>query len=105
MTASIVYLQNMYRDDYYPDFLVDKIKARLEQLAQFLQAGPQDNEAVQRKLDEMTLAINEIQDEFYEHDSELETVARDCIAETTEQILQAFGVDIDLETALRERDW
>ena len=53
----------------------------------------------------MTLAINDLQEEFYEHDSELETMARDSIATTIGDILEYFNIDIDLETALAERDW
>ena len=40
-----------------------------------------------------------------ENDSEIETVARDSIAVTIEYILQWFNVDIDIETAVRDRDW
>ena len=53
----------------------------------------------------MTLAINDLQEEFEENDSEIETVARDSIAVTLEYILQWFDIAIDVETALRERDW
>ena len=53
----------------------------------------------------VTRAINDLQEEFDENDSEIETVARDCIAVTVRDILGWFGIDIDTETALRERDW
>ncbi len=59
----------------------------------------------QEKLDEMTLAINDLQEEFYENDSEIETVARDSIGISVEYVLQWFGIDIDIEDAIRERDW
>ena len=38
-------------------------------------------------------------------DSEIETVARDSIAVTIGYILDWFNIDIDMETAIRERDW
>lgn len=98
-------LEEMYADGYYPDFLVDKIKALLEELIVYLEQGPHANEAIQAQLDEMTLSINALQTEFEENDSEIETVARDAIAVTVEYILHWFGVDIDIETALQERDW
>lgn len=53
----------------------------------------------------MTRAINDLQEEFDENDSEIETVARESIAVTVGDILGWFGIDIDTETALRERDW
>ena len=74
-------LDEMYQDDYYPAFLVDKT------------------------LDEAVCGINDLQEEFDEHDSEIETVARECIAATVAYILEWFGIPIDTEEAIRERDW
>lgn len=74
-------------------------------MVHFLESGSHSNEVIQGKLDEMTIAINDLQEEFNEHDSEIETVARDSIGTTVEAILYAFKVDIDTETAIRERDW
>ena len=45
------------------------------------------------------------QAEFDENDSEIETVARECIASTVAYILAWFGIPIDTEEAIRERDW
>ncbi|TKI50728.1 hypothetical protein FC748_03175 [Lysinibacillus tabacifolii] len=95
----------MYEDSYYPTFLVNKIKENIMKVVHFIEEGHHTIEEVQEKLDEMTVAINELQDEFYEHDSEIETVARDSIAITVEEILQYFEIDIDIEEAVRERDW
>ena len=64
-----------------------------------------DIEKIQEKFDEMTLAINDLQEEFEENDSEIETVARDCIGETVGYILQWFDINIDVEEAIGERDW
>ncbi len=49
--------------------------------------------------------MKHLEAEFEENDSEIETVARDSIAVTVDYILHWFGIDIDTETALRERDW
>ncbi|MDR1735725.1 MAG: DUF5713 family protein, partial [Oscillospiraceae bacterium] len=43
--------------------------------------------------------------EFYENDSELETTARESIGETVMAMLERFGIGIDIETAIREREW
>ncbi len=53
----------------------------------------------------MTCAINDLQEEFYENDSEIETVARDCIGVDAGYILNWFGIPIEMEEAIRERDW
>lgn len=99
------FLKEMYSDDYFPDFLVDKIKAELEKVVAFLETGVTDGNQIQEKFDEMTIAINDLQEEFEENDSEIETSARESIAADVIEILNWFDVDIDVEEALGERDW
>ena len=60
---------------------------------------------IQDAFDVMTLKINAMQNEFDEHDSELETVARESIADTIDQILTHFDIDLDIEEAIRVREW
>ena len=98
-------LSEMYRDGYFPDFLVDKIKYLIEEVIKYLETGITEQSAIQEKLDVMTNAINDLQDEFDENDSEIETVARDSIAVSVEYVLNWFGIEIDIEDALGERDW
>ena len=98
-------LDEMYQDDYYPAFLVDKVKDELQKVIDLLENGETDTEVVQETLDEAVCGINDLQDEFYENDSEIETVARDCIGVTVDYILKWFGIPIDMEEAIRERDW
>ncbi|GLC87111.1 DUF5713 family protein [Lysinibacillus piscis] len=101
----IHYLKDMSQDEYYPTFLVDKIKVLLEGIVHYLAQEPHTLEAIQAKLDEITYGINDLVEEFEEHNSELETVARDSIAETVMDILQAYDIELDIEDALREREW
>ena len=82
-------LDEMYQDDYYPTFLVDKVKDELQKVIDLLESGE----------------TNDLQEEFDENDSEIETVARDCIGVTVAYILEWFGIPIDIEEAIRERDW
>ena len=98
-------LEEMYQDDYYPNFLVDQVKAEIQKVIDLLESGETDTEIIQENLDEMTLAINDLQDAFDENDSEIETVARDCIGITVEYVLNWFGIPNDMEEAIRERDW
>ncbi len=58
-----------------------------------------------KKFDEMTLAINDLQEEFEENGSEIETEARESIGETVEYILSWFDIGIDVEDAIGQRDW
>jgi hypothetical protein len=99
------YLADMYADGYFPDFLVDKVKRVIQEMVSFLEQGDHTKEEIQGALDEMTIAINNLQEDFEENDSEIETVARDSIGTTIEEILRYFDIDIDIEEAIRERDW
>lgn len=49
--------------------------------------------------------IFDLQEEFEENDSELETAARESIGAAAAYILEWFEIDLDAEEAIRERDW
>ncbi len=98
-------LDEMRNDEYFPEFLVDKIELLIKEVIALLESGETDIPTVQAALDKMTLAINDLQEEFEENDSEIETVARDSIGETVEYVLKWFDINIDIETAIGERDW
>lgn len=100
-----VLLEEMYNDGYFPNFLVDKVKELICPVIVMLENGETDKKIIQDGLDKMTLAINDLQEEFEDNDSEIETVARDSIGETVGYILNWFGIDIDIEDAIGERDW
>lgn len=102
---SYVLLKDMYDDDYFPEFLVDKVRDLILKLITYLEMGEQNIPKIQEKLDEMTHAINGLQEEFFENESEIETMARDTIGVSIEYVLQWFEVDIDIEDAIREREW
>ena len=101
-----VLLQNMFEDTYYPQFLVEKIKWQFIHLIEFLEsADGKELPLIQDKLDEFTMFINNLQQEFWDQDSEIETVASESITNTLEYILNWFKVDVGIEDALREREW
>ena len=98
-------LYEMYDDEYFPDFLVDKIKAELDKVEAVLAGGEKDTAIIQQHFDTMTRAINDLENEFEENDSELETVARESIGEAVDYLLQKDRIDINVEEAIREREW
>jgi len=98
-------LEDMYSDGYFPEFLVDKVRDLIQNVIDFLETGERDLDKIQARFDEMTLAINDLEEEFEENDSEIETVARESIGETVQYILEWFDIDIDVEDAIGERDW
>lgn len=103
--SSYILLEEMYKDPFFPDFLVDKVKAQILQVIDLLEQGQTDVISIQKALEIMTLGINDLCEEFEEHDSEIETCARDSIAQTVMDILAWFGVEIDIEDALAQREW
>ncbi len=98
-------LEDMYEDGYFPDFLVDKLRDLIENVITFLETGEQDLQKIQEKFDEMTVAANDLEEEFEENGSELETAARESIGATVAYILQWFEINIGVEDAIRDRDW
>jgi len=100
-----LYLADMYDDDYFPNFLVDKVKSYIVDVVQYLESGERSIDAIQAKFDTMTDSINDLQEEFEENDSEIETGARESIGETVRHILKHFNIAIDVEEAIRNRDW
>lgn len=99
------YLGDMYKDGYFPDFLVDKIKIILKKVVSILEKGETNLEAIQGEFDQATIAINNLEEEFNNNESELETAAREAIGDTVYRILEHYKIGIDVEEALRERDW
>lgn len=105
LPTDFVFLRDMYLDGYFPRPLVDRLRDKLKELVSFLESGAHTTEQVQAELDRITRDINDMQSDFEAADSEIETVARDSIGTTVEAILDFFSVDIDIEEAIRERDW
>lgn len=105
LPSDFEFLPELYEDGYFPTSEVDKVKAAIQKVVAYLEKGETSTKKVQKKLDAMTLTINELQNDFVDHGSELETGAAGSIAETVERILAHFDIDIDIEEAIRERDW
>jgi len=105
LPADFAWLPEMYADSYFPNFLVDKVKSSLETAAAFIGQGGHTTEEIQDVFDQVTNQINDLNEEFEGNGSELETAARDSIGETVFQMLSYFGVDLDVEDALRDREW
>lgn len=105
--AEYEFLEGMYRDGYFPDFLVDKGKAILMGLCDQIETqSPADLDALYQLTHAATDRFNDLEEEFEENDSEIETAARDCIATDFEFIAKAYGFeDADVEELIATRDW
>ena len=99
------FLEEMYMDGYFPNFLVDKCKEVLLDLCGRIE----DESPTLSRLYELSHAateeFNRLAIEFEENESEIETAARDCIGMDFYFISQAYGYDADVEELILPRDW
>lgn len=100
-------LPEMSADGYYPPFLVEKLRAVLLDACREIEAQKPDTvEALYEITCRATERINDLQEAFEAHDSEIETVARDDIASSFGVIAEVYGFpDADLEELVATRDW
>lgn len=100
------FLQGMYDDGYFPNECVDMVKAVLVRLCETIEREqPAGLEALYRLTHAATEEINELEDAFAEHDSEIETGAREVIAADFGIIAEAYGFDADVEELIATREW
>lgn len=100
------FLKGMYRDSYFPDFLVDKGKAILIELCiQIEEKKPKNLPELYELTHAATQKFNDLEEEFGENDSEIETVAAELIANDFEFIANAYGFDADIEELIATRYW
>jgi len=102
---SYAFLQGMYDDGYFPNFLVDKGRAILVRLCEQIEKTKPVGADVLKLTHAATEEFNALAEEFGEHGSEIETAARDCIGTDIAHILSEYGYDIDIEEAIAPRDW
>jgi len=100
------FLRDMYGDQYYPKFLVDKCRDILAQMCEKIEEKqPKNLEELYEITQKSTEEINDLQDEFYKNNSDIETIARESLAEEFFKISEAYGFEADLETLIATRDW
>ncbi|MFI0370020.1 DUF5713 family protein [Actinomadura sp. 1N219] len=101
------FLKGMYDDGYFPDHLVDKGKAVLLRLCEQIESDPPDDlAALYRLTHAATEEFNDLEEEFLEAGSELETAAREIIAADFSFIATAYGFsEADPEELIAPRDW
>lgn len=101
------FLAEMYNDNYFPKHLVEKGISILMKLCLEIEKVKPDNLPMLYQLTHAaTDQFNELQEEFYENESEIETAARECIASDFEFIAKTYGFqDADIEELIETRDW
>ena len=103
---SYAFLKCMYDDAYFPKFLVDKGKSILVELCLEIEATqPKNLDELYKLTHASTEKFNNLEDEFYKNDSEIETAARECIGENFEFIATSYGFKADREELIATRNW
>ena len=99
-------LEGMYNDSYFPKKSVDKVKAvLLEFCFNIEKTKPKNLEQLYKLSHTATGKINDLQEDFYQNESEIETVAREVIALDFEFISKSYGFKADEEELISSRDW
>lgn len=100
------FLDCMYQDSYFPNFLVDKCKNILLDLCYEIERNkPTTLDDLYKLTNSSTDKLNDLQAEFFENDSEIETAARECLAVNFEFVADAYGFEADIEELIATRDW
>ncbi|WP_328914044.1 MULTISPECIES: DUF5713 family protein [unclassified Streptomyces] len=101
------FLQGLYKDAYFPDQVVDKGKDVLLRLCARIEAErPTDLAALYALTEPATEEFNALEAEFEAAGSEIETVAREEIAEDFWFVASAYGFpEADVEQLIAARDW
>lgn len=100
------FLTCMYNDSYFPTFLVDKCKNILLELCQNIEnQNPENLEELYSLTHSSTNKLNNLENEFGENESEIESAARDCLAQDFEFIAKAYGFNADVEELIATRNW
>ena len=101
------FLNEMYQDTYFPNKCVDKSKEILIDLCfQIEEKKPKNLDELYKLTHSATDKFNDLQEDFDENGSEIETAARDCIGTDFEFIAHSYGFEnADTEELIGTRDW
>lgn len=92
--------------EYYPAEITEKCREVLRQLCRDIEENkPADLDALYELSHAATEQINELEEEFDEAGSEIDTIARECLADDFEYIAEAYGFEADLEELIEPREW
>jgi hypothetical protein len=101
------FLQCMDDEEFFPRNLVDKGRQILLRLSERIESEmPADERALYGLTHAATKQFNDLAEEFYDANSEIETTAAECIALDFQFIANAYGFQgADLEELIATRDW
>ena len=100
------FLECMYNDTHFPKFLVDKCRNILLDLCSEIETQkPTNLDDLYKLTQAATQLLNDLEEEFYANDSEIETGAAECLAMDFDFVAQSYGFNADIETLIGSRNW
>jgi len=100
------FLNSMINDDYFPNELVLEGIYILKQLCIEIEyEEPKTLEELYALTHKSTEKFNQLDEKLQDNDSEIETMAREWIAEEFGLIALSYGFDADLEDLIAPRNW
>lgn len=100
------FLLDMYADSYYPKSLVDKCrKVLIDFCLEIERVKPPDLSGLYLLSHAAANRINDLQSDFFESGSELETNAAECLAKEFDFISKSYGFAADVEELIATRQW
>ncbi len=104
--ARYVFLEPLLEDDWYPTHLIEKGQTFLRTMCiEIEQTQPSTESDLFKITHRAVRKFNALEQELESEGSELETDAREQIAEDVSFVLSTYGFDVDLEEALAPRNW
>ncbi|MEU5438744.1 DUF5713 family protein [Streptomyces sp. NPDC020719] len=105
--AGHAFLRQMHADSYFPDHVVDQGTAILLRMCERIEAEqPSDLGALYALTQAATEEFNLLEAEFEAAGSEIDTVAREVIAEDFWFVASSYGfTDADVEELIATRNW
>ncbi|GAA3982287.1 hypothetical protein GCM10023085_75670 [Actinomadura viridis] len=105
--AGHAFLKALYEDPYFPDHVLDKGRGILLRLCERIEVErPSDLAALYGLTQAATEEFNLLEAEFDAAGSEIETAAREEIAEDFWFVASAYGfADADVEKLIATRNW
>ncbi|MEU8892639.1 DUF5713 family protein [Streptomyces sp. NPDC048442] len=102
-----VFLRALYGSDYYPEHVLDRGRAVLAGLCERIEAErPADLAALYVLTEVATEQFNDLEAEFDEAGSEIDTIAREEIAGEFRFVAKAYGfANADTEELVAAREW
>ncbi len=98
-------LKNLSNDEYYKE-VVDDMKKIFVNLINFIEENEEDIKSgkidIQDELDKSVIKINELDEE---KNVDIDTIGREELADEYYLVLDFYKIDIDLEKAIRMREW